>query len=75
MKAANEEERHALVQQAQAEKEAMVKDYERRINELEERLAAEMRKMEDSNGYLKQMYEEKINNYENTIKSIQQKLD
>ena len=34
----------------------MCSEYERRIKELEERLAAEIRKMEDSNGYLKQMY-------------------
>ncbi len=32
------------------------------------KLAEEIRKMEDSNGYLKKMYEEKINNYERVIK-------
>lgn len=39
-------------------------EYEEKIKRLEDRLAQEIRKMEDSNGYLKKMYEEKINNYE-----------
>ena len=30
--------------------------------------------MEDSNGYLKKMYEEKINNYEKEIASLKQQL-
>ena len=42
----------------------MANDYEVKIKDLEEKLAAEIRKMEDSNGYLKKMYEQKINNYE-----------
>jgi hypothetical protein len=42
----------------------MADGYELKIRDLEEKLAAEIRKMEDSNGYLKKMYEEKINNYE-----------
>ena len=41
----------------------MAANYENKIKELEDKLAAEIRKMEDSNGYLKKMYEEKINNY------------
>ena len=35
----------------------MANDYEVKIKDLEEKLAAEIRKMEDSNGYLKKMYE------------------
>jgi len=41
---------------------------------LEEKLAAEIRKMEDSNGYLKKMYEERINNYEKEIKQLKETL-
>lgn len=31
--------------------------------------------MEDSNGYLKKMYEEKINNYEKEIQSLKAKIN
>jgi predicted nucleic acid-binding Zn-ribbon protein len=48
--------------------------YELKIRDLEEKLAAEIRKMEDSNGYLKKMYEEKINNYEKEISELKSKL-
>lgn len=41
----------------------MADTFEAKIKDLEEKLAAEIRKMEDSNGYLKKMYEQKINNY------------
>ena len=41
----------------EGEKKTMAAGYEARIKELEEKLAAELRKMEDSNGYLKKMYE------------------
>lgn len=41
---------------------------------LQDRLAEEIRKMEDSNGYLKKMYEEKINNYEQSISDLTKKV-
>ena len=41
---------------------------------MEDRLAEEIRKMEDSNGYLKKMYEEKINNYEKEISELKEKI-
>ena len=52
----------------------MIAEYEKKIKDLEDKLAAEIRKMEDSSGYLKKMYEEKINNYEAEIKSLKEQL-
>ena len=52
----------------------MAANYENKIKELEDKLAAEIRKMEDSNGYLKKMYEEKINNYQKEIANLKEKL-
>ncbi len=46
------------------EKNKIISEYEQKIKALEDKLAAEIRKMEDSSGYLKKMYEEKILNYE-----------
>jgi hypothetical protein len=50
------------------EKNKQKSEYEKVIKSLQDKLAEELRKMEDSNGYLKKMYEEKINNYEKLIK-------
>ena len=58
----------------EGEKKSMAEGYEARIRVLEEKLAAEIRKMEDSNGYLKKMYEEKINNYEKEISNLKFQL-
>jgi hypothetical protein len=63
-----------LREQLEAEKRGMAANYEAKIKDLEEKLAAEIRKMEDSNGYLKKMYEEKINNYEKEILELKGKL-
>ena len=52
----------------------MAKGYEDRIKDLEAKLAAELKKMEDSNGYLKKMYEQKINNYEREIAQLKAQL-
>ena len=56
------------------EKEKLIADYEEKIRILEEKIAAEIRKMEDSSGYLKKMYEEKISNYEKEIKDLRTSL-
>ena len=67
LKSQHEKELQNLREKLEQEKSAMAGGYEVRIKELEQKLAAEIRKMEDSNGYLKKMYEEKINNYEKEI--------
>ena len=51
-------------QKFEGEKNKIISEYEQKIKALEDKLAAEIRKMEDSSGYLKKMYEEKILNYE-----------
>ena len=61
-------------EQLEAEKKQMARGYEDKIKDLEAKLAAELKKMEDSNGYLKKMYEEKINNYEKEISDLKSKL-
>lgn len=44
-------------QQQEEEKKKIKSEYEAKMKILEDKLAEEIRKMQDSNGYLKKMYE------------------
>jgi hypothetical protein len=42
---------------------------------MEERMAEQNKKMEDSNGYLKKMYEDRIKNNEEVIVQLRRQVD
>lgn len=65
---ANDQSMQSLRSTLEDEKNKLIGSYMSRIKQLEDKLAEEIRKMEDSNGYLKKMYEEKINKYERDLK-------